>query len=964
MVDRDAPVKIGQRYRLREKLGQGGMGVVFRAMDRLTGQNIALKRIQTVDSLELEDSAQQADFRMALAREFKLSASLRHPNIIDVLDYGFDESQQPYYTMELLEQPLTILQAAQLGSISDRLELFAQVLQSLSYLHRRGIVHRDLKPANILVVDGRVKLLDFGLSVMRDRAAQDLEADAVAGTLAYMAPEVFSGETTDVRIDLYAIGMIAYEMLAGSHPFDLQNPSQLISQVLMEVPKVEDLDVDPAVAAIIGRLLQKDPADRYATSEEALSALKDYVHIGKAVEIAAIRDSFLRAARFVGRESEIALLTDALDASLKYTSSAWLIAGENGVGKTRIVDELRTLALVKGALVIRGHASEIASQPYQIWHNAVRWLALLNETLNDEQATLLKNIVPDIDRLLDRSIPARSSADLTPEKIQSQMLHLLETTLRNLQHPVLMIFEDVHWAGSESLNALAHWVRMLAKMPVMVVGTYRSDESANLHSQLPEMKMIQLERLQPAAIAELSAAMLGEAGRTPHVVDLLQRETEGNVFFVIEIVRALAEEVGNLDQIGNVTLPANVFAGGIQTIIERRLSRIDEASQRILRFAALMGRQLDLRILSELAPDIHIRDWLASCVNASILTVDDQNAAFTHDKLRNALLAVGTPAERAAAHREIATVIERIAGSSEDYLSSLAYHWASAGDAAREEHYTALVGEQALRKGAYHEAIRYFSRARDLMDRVNISSDQKVRKVLHYVQLSAEAHLGFGDYDRAEYLHRDGLRQALNIGDEILIATANEYLGNVAFVREEFDAAKGYYEQSRLIFDKNKHLVGITRVLNRLGDIAYETGKQEDAKTLYQESLQLSRQIGQDWGMAGAVAAVDSGKDWTSTPVDNLKQVLNLQWNAREFDAAMHTLLRIARAFMAVDKSAAMQIASFLLDHASTPDEVQDYAEQLVFRLQDELAPDIASSAWEKGKGQTLDAVVEQVLIH
>ena len=111
--------------------------------------------------------------RLTLAREFRLLSSLRHPNIISVLDYGFDDELRPYFTMELLERAESILRAAAAPTPDGKVDLLAQTLQALAYLHRRGVIHRDLKPGNVMVVDGRVKVLDFGVSTLREHEAGD-----------------------------------------------------------------------------------------------------------------------------------------------------------------------------------------------------------------------------------------------------------------------------------------------------------------------------------------------------------------------------------------------------------------------------------------------------------------------------------------------------------------------------------------------------------------------------------------------------------------------------------------------------------------------------------------------------------------------------------------------------------------------------------------------------------------------
>src|SRR4051812_21003911 len=180
---------IGKRYQLLDKLGAGGMGVVYRATDRLTGQTVALKQVipSTIDP----DTAptiylgKESSFQLALAQEFRTLASLRHPNIISVLDYGFDQTRQPYFTMDLLENAVTINEAAVGLPLAEKIDLIIQTLRALTYLHRRAILHLDLKPGNVMVTDGQVKVLDFGLSSGRNESHRE-----TTGTLAYMAPEI------------------------------------------------------------------------------------------------------------------------------------------------------------------------------------------------------------------------------------------------------------------------------------------------------------------------------------------------------------------------------------------------------------------------------------------------------------------------------------------------------------------------------------------------------------------------------------------------------------------------------------------------------------------------------------------------------------------------------------------------------------------------------------------------------
>lgn len=208
------------------------------------------------------------EFHLALAREFKTLASLRHPHIISVLDYGFDKQRQPYLTMELLDNAPNLIEAGRALPRTSQIELLVQVFQALAYLHRRGIIHRDLKPDNVLVIEGQIRILDFGLAVAREHSPA--ENRVIYGTPAYMAPEVLEGQAATEASDLYAVGVMAYELFAGQHPFNTDNIAALTMDVLQTAPATRSLGLDDSMVEIMDRLLAKNPAARYSDARDLI----------------------------------------------------------------------------------------------------------------------------------------------------------------------------------------------------------------------------------------------------------------------------------------------------------------------------------------------------------------------------------------------------------------------------------------------------------------------------------------------------------------------------------------------------------------------------------------------------------------------------------------------------------------------------------------------------------------------
>jgi serine/threonine-protein kinase len=270
---------IGQtlsRYRILAELGRGGMGVVCRAHDETLGRDVALKVLPN-DSLADEAA------RRRLIEEARLASSLNHAHICTIYDAG--ESQgHIFIAMELVEgKPLR--EAIPAGGLPAEsvLRYGAQIADALDHAHARGIVHRDLKSANVMVTpEGRAKILDFGLArrlrgedldgITRSRAALE-DAGKVSGTLGYMAPEQLRGEPADERSDIWALGVVLYEVAAGTLPFQGRTGFELSSAILNESLAGFPACVPPGVRAVIQRCLAKEPAQRYQHASEVRAAL-------------------------------------------------------------------------------------------------------------------------------------------------------------------------------------------------------------------------------------------------------------------------------------------------------------------------------------------------------------------------------------------------------------------------------------------------------------------------------------------------------------------------------------------------------------------------------------------------------------------------------------------------------------------------------------------------------------------
>jgi serine/threonine protein kinase len=263
-------------YRLTAKIGEGGMGVVYRARDEELNRDVAVKVLAApmLDQLG----------RDHLLREAQIASALSHPNICTIYQLGrIDDGF--YFVMELVEgQPLSDLARTTKLSTAAVTRYGVQIADALAHAHDRQIVHRDLKGANVIIThDGRVKVLDFGLARRLDRATVDavtrsqasLERDrSIVGTLPYMAPELLTGETGGYQSDIWALGVLLYEAATGQLPFSGSTPYALSAAILHEVPRALPPSVPPGLAAVIMRCLAKDLKDRFQRASDIRSALE------------------------------------------------------------------------------------------------------------------------------------------------------------------------------------------------------------------------------------------------------------------------------------------------------------------------------------------------------------------------------------------------------------------------------------------------------------------------------------------------------------------------------------------------------------------------------------------------------------------------------------------------------------------------------------------------------------------
>jgi tetratricopeptide (TPR) repeat protein/predicted Ser/Thr protein kinase len=722
---------VNQRYQIESELGRGGMGVVYRARDALLEREVAFKVLSSL--------ALGTEGRARLLSEARAAAQLNHPNIVTIYDAG-ETGNSPFIVMELIDGEN--LYQHKLQAMEEIITVAAQIGTALEHAHTHGIIHRDLKPENVLIAsDGTAKLMDFGLA--RSVASRLTVEGTIAGTVFYLAPELALGQAYDGRADLYALGVMLYELTTGQLPFLADDPLAVITQHLhapVVPPRAHHPEIPAALNTLIIRLLSKRPDERPASAREVVIALEQMRSPTQLadfqVEIAEelpLLDRLIRG-RFIGRGGELSTLRQRWALAETGHGHLVLISGEPGIGKSRLANEIITYARLRGAVVLQGGSYEYESSlPYLPFAEALRdWV---RDQPPENLSAKMKQTAPELAKLapeIEVKIgPLKPNPRLTPEE---ERLRLFDNVSRFFQElaaekGLLIFLDDLHWSDQGSLALVHYLLRRLQNDPVLILGAYREVELDRKHPLSTSLvawnrerlaTRIQLDRFTQKECAALLGTMFGQEQVSGEFAAAIYRETEGNPFFIEEVAKALVEQ-GQIylqdgewerKEIHELAIPQS-----IKEAIGRRLDRLSEACSDALHSAAVLGKDFEfaeLVALTDLDED-GLLDVLDEANRAQLVQPKSgEKFIFTHDKIREVLYDELNPIRQRRLHRQICEVIENLyAGKLEDHVSDLAYHAVLGGDLNKGLVYSIQAAENASHIFAHEEALNFYQQARD-----------------------------------------------------------------------------------------------------------------------------------------------------------------------------------------------------------------------------------------------------------
>ncbi|MBI2608323.1 MAG: protein kinase [Deltaproteobacteria bacterium] len=791
---------IDNRYSLEKLLQESGGSFVYLATDLKTENKVILKY------LDLKHQGEKNVFR--LKEEMHILLKLSHPGVVKILDLG--EVQDCLYFVTEYIEGLTLREILSRHKISieESIKWTIDLIEIINYLHQNLIIHRDLKPENIIFDSkGNIKILDFGLA--RLLTIDDyFEKEALVGSLAYIPPEQTGlfRHISDVRSDLYSLGVILYEFLSGAPPFQSQDAGVLIHDHLTKQPpsltQQKNKQVPEILEKIVFKLLSKDPSERYQTGEGLIHDLKivfQKLKEGRSMENFPLgkvdrTGKLMHELPLMGRKNVINTLRSQVNQLKQNKGSVTFLLGEAGIGKTRILNELRSYATLSQCIIISGKGHVLLTRfPYAPIQQAIREYVQLyanfskktrdqiKKAIEDELEDLLEVVlefVPELKLICNETTVPISP--LSPERARERLFNCVNSLWKAIAsvHPLILFLDDLHGVDHETLQMLRKTVSSVDHTPIQLMITYRPSEAPEwLESFSQEFKKfektmeIKLSPLKENDIVELCHEIL--MTQTSWVEELgkhIYSRSEGNPLYITQIFRTLFEKEilylkENKWQLNKIQLLKTPFPEEILSFFIERLKRVTPVTKKILRIASAIGEEWTQDLLMHVYPNpLEVHHSLeeakkAQLIEESLFHMGTYN--FLHDRIQEAIYQEVPDEQKKHIHKLVGTAIEKSADKDRPLaIYKLAHHFFHAKIPEKIVHYSVRAGKVATHSYATQEALVFFNRALTFM-----RSDEFVLKD-EVLEEKADINLLIGNYSDAEKIYSDLLLKKVSVLDK------------------------------------------------------------------------------------------------------------------------------------------------------------------------------------------------------
>ena len=878
----DVPTSIGP-YPVQRELGRGGMGRVYEVTDA-AGQRRALKVVHP-------HLLERSGFLARFLREIEAGQRVEHEGIVQTLASGVAEvegEELPYVLLEYVEGETLRDLLAETGGVSERLvrEIGAAVAEALAVIHDAGIVHRDVKPENVILTpDERIKLADLGIALVQEETQRITQTGEFVGSLLYAAPEQVRGGRVDARADLYALGLVLYELLAGQHAEATEAGSVLAWKVATRrarplrqvVPQAT-----PFLEAVLATLLEPEAARRPASAAEVARWLRvgeddPWWHEHRSPTEGRRTRTAEAAVAFAGRDAERETL-DALWSKVQAgTGQVLLLRGEAGMGKSRLLEAW--LDTIEGpppgaAVLSTGHAPGVGAVGLAPLARGLR--AHLGEDPLQRLRTWLgdrADHAPSVLARLDAVDLTRADAGAGPSGLEATIVDLVHGLAR--EQPVAFVVEDLHFASDEGRDLFRRQAHAFARDSVLLIGTLRPGENEALLEALRPLSHVTVLDLPPLgeeAAAELLARAMGPTTPPADAARALLRLSDGNPYYILEFARSLRERAST----GAADAPELDVPGSVRELVEARLATLDEADRDLLSVAACSGYRFDPVIVCEASGMPRLAGLRALHRlerSRGLLVAEGAGYRFHHHLVQEVLQSEIPPALRAGYHGALADATEHHLPPDSAPTGALAYALARhhlLGDTPERAAPYVLAGLEYLMELA--EGRRAARMARGALEALP-HAEPKLRAHLRF-QLG-RALDGHAPPTEIVGLLEQTLEETRAVGDRILELDVLQHLGAaVSHTGRHADGTRISAEAAALAETAGDPL-RLARALTSHATSHYNLGRHEEAFATGQRALDIAREAGAA-GQVGHTAMilaaiyVESGRYADARPLAEL----------------------------------------------------------------------------------------------
>jgi eukaryotic-like serine/threonine-protein kinase len=749
--------RLVDRFVIEQRLGAGGMGVVYEAFDEQRRERVALKTLGRVDGASL----------YRLKKEFRALADLVHPNLVRLHELFFDEEVGCFFTMARVEgrpflsyvrggetsEEAVLDDTAPVSALVRPRELRLATIalaHGVEAIHRAGKIHRDLKPANVLVSrEGHVTILDFGLV---EPTSSDAERSIdLAGTPGYMAPEQLRRGGACAASDWYAVGVMLYQALSGRLPHVGATP-EVIAAKLAGLP-IAPLETVPAdlqdIADLASALLDATPEAR-PTGEDVLrrldACLADDAH--------SVPGSWHRRFGLIGRSDELAVLHAAYEEMRKGETRTVWVEGTSGIGKSALVEhfvsELRWRGSSSETLVLSGRCYERESVPFKALDAVVdalsRHLARLDRVraarMTPRDLEELCRTFPVLGRVAVFAEGARTRGPASdPEVVRRRAFLALKELLYRVadERPLVITIDDLQWGDVDSGFLLSQLVSPPDPPCLMLVGTYRTEdvERSPLLRLLREQARLEAQKVQTVSLAPLdetaSAELAREYGASEEeLAHRIAIESGGSPFFIAELTRASATK--------------EAPSTSVAEVVAARVERLPADAKRLLETVAVAGGPVPRRAALRAAGlDPHDDGAVPVLRSAMLLRATADALETYHDRIRG-VVATSVARERARSiHLALAEALEALPDTSPDVLYT---HYLEGGRKETARQHGLAAARRARDVFAFDRAAALYRSALELVPPADTGEAMKLTREL----ADALALAGKGDEAADAYL--------------------------------------------------------------------------------------------------------------------------------------------------------------------------------------------------------------------